>query len=325
MSSNPYAKQSQMWPLAEAVRAYVAPVNRNTESSVPFDPASQGEFDLDLPPQPFLDLGWIENFRRTSATQYQTLRTGPDSKLTTQFRADFDAGVEFDLPNWGKLQMAVAGGGQQINVLATSIASAPQSSGGTPIPAVYVQDGGSVIELPLAADALANFQVGDMVAVDWDYSGQTGYIGSGPAGAFLASALDAPSHVDLVRRVTFNVSRVSNKSATSLMLGQKLIGGLETGMGVQKISALLDREGGSYFQEWAALFVVVGGTGGRACYYYPRLQAAASAGETQKNLEGPLFSNMLHAKLRAMPSTDPNDGDTVLCYRSYFPARNAKV
>ena len=34
MSSNPYAKQSQMWPLAEAVRAYVAPVNRNTESSV---------------------------------------------------------------------------------------------------------------------------------------------------------------------------------------------------------------------------------------------------------------------------------------------------
>ena len=214
---------------------------------------------MDLPPQPFLDLGWIENFRRTSATQYQTLRTGPDSKLTTQFRAEFDAGVEFDLPNWGKLQMALSGGGQQINVLATSIASAPQSSGGIPVPAVYVQDGGSVIELPLAADALESFQIGDVVAVDWDYTGQSGYIGSGPAGAFLASALDAASHLDVVRRVTFNVSRVSNKSATSLILGQKLIGGMQTGMGVQKVSALLDREGGSYFQEWAALFVVVGG------------------------------------------------------------------
>jgi hypothetical protein len=325
MSSNLYARQSQMWPLAEAVRGYVAPVDRNTGSSVPFDPSSQGEFDLDLPPQPFLDLGWIENFRRTSATEYQTLRTGPDSTLTAQFRGEFDAGVEFDLPNWGKLQMALAGGGQQINVLATSIASAPRSSGGVPIPAVYVGDGSSVIELPLAADALASFQIGDMVAVDWDYSGQAGYIGSGPPGSFLAAALDAPSHVDLIRRGTFNVSRGSNKTATSLILGEELIGGVQTGMGVQKVAALLDREGGSYFQEWAALFVVAGGTGGRGCYYYPRLQAAASTGETQKDVEGPLFSNMLHAKLRALPTTDPNDGETVLCYRSYFPARNARV
>ena len=28
MSGNPYAKQSQMWPLAEAVRAYVVPIDR---------------------------------------------------------------------------------------------------------------------------------------------------------------------------------------------------------------------------------------------------------------------------------------------------------
>ena len=90
MSSNPYAKQSQMWPLAEAVRAYIAPVDRNTGTSLPFDPSAQGEFDLDLPPQPFVDLGWVENFQRTSATKYETLRTGPQSTLATQFRAEFD-------------------------------------------------------------------------------------------------------------------------------------------------------------------------------------------------------------------------------------------
>ncbi len=84
-------------------------------------------------------------------------------------------------------------------------------------------------------------------------------------------------------------------------------------MGVQKVAALLDREGGTYFQEWAARFVVVGGTGGRACFYYPRLQAAASTSEEQREIETPLFSSMLHAKLRAMPSVDPNDGETVLC------------
>jgi len=325
MSSNPYAKQSQMWPVAEAARAYVAPIDRSTGASVPFDPSAQGEFDLDLPPVPFLDLGWVENFQRSSATKYETLRVGPQSTLTTQFRTQFDAGVEFDMPNWGKLQMALAGGGQQINVLATPVSSPVQSSGGTPIPAVYVQDGATMYELPLTPDALTNFRIGDMVAVDWDYQGQAGYLGSGAPGTYLGAGLDAVSHVDLVRRVTFNVSRVSNMTSDSLVLGERLIGGAQTGMGVQKIAALLDREGGSYFQEWAALFVVVGGTGGRTCFYYPRLQAAASTSEVQREIEKPLFSNMLHAKLRAMPSIDPNDGETVLCYRSYFPAKTARV
>lgn len=325
MISNPNARRSQMWPLAEAVRAYVVPIERNSGTSVPFDPSAQGEFDLDLPPVPFLDLGWVENFQRTSATKYETLRTGPQSKLTAQFRAQFDAGVEFDLPSWGKLQMALAGGGQQINVLATPTTSAVQCSGGIAFPAVYVQEGATALELPLAADQLDNFRVGDMVAVDWDYKGETGYVGSGAPGAFVATAMDAASHVDFVRRVTFNVSRVANKSPNSLFLGQRLIGGAQTGMGVQKVAALLDREGGTYFQEWAALFVVVGGTGGRACFYYPRLQAAASTSEVRQEIEKPLFSSMLRAKLRALPTVDPNDGETVLCYRSYFPARTAMV
>ena len=120
------------------------------------------------------------------------------------------------------------------------------------------------------------------------------------------------------------MSRVANKTPYSLFLGQRLIGAALTGMGVQKIAALLDREGDTYFQEWAALFVVVGSTGGRACFYYPRLQAAASSSEVRQEVEAPLFNSMLHAKLRALPTFDPNDGETVLCYRSYFPARAAK-
>lgn len=325
MSSNLNTKRSQMWPLAEAVRAYVAPIDRNSGASVPFDPSAQGEFDLDLPPVPFLDVGWVENFQRTSATKYETLRTGPQSTLTAQFRAQFDAGVEFDLPNWGKLQMAVAGGGQQINVLATPTTSPVLCSGGIPFPAVYVQDGASIVELPLATNQLANFQVGDMVAVDWDYRGETGYVGTGAPGGYLAAPLDVGTHVDFIRRVTFNISRVASKSESSLYLAQRLIGGAQAGMGVQKIAALLDREGDTYFQEWAALFVVVGGPGGRACFYYPRLQAAASTSEVCQQVEAPLFNAMLHAKLRALPTVDPNDGESVLCYRSYFPARTAGV
>ena len=77
MSSNPYAKRSQMAPAARAVRAYAAPVNRLTGLFAAFDPASQGQFDLDSPPSPFIDLGWVENFRRSAGTKYEALRTGP--------------------------------------------------------------------------------------------------------------------------------------------------------------------------------------------------------------------------------------------------------
>ncbi len=53
MSTNPLAKRSQMAPAARAVRAYVAPVDRVPAAiTTAFDPAAQGQFDLDSPPSP---------------------------------------------------------------------------------------------------------------------------------------------------------------------------------------------------------------------------------------------------------------------------------
>ena len=63
---------------------------------------------------------------------------------------------------------------------------------------------------------------------------------------------------DFIRRVTFNVSRVSSKTPTSLLLAQPLIGPPTSGMGVQRVVAFVDREGSSFFQEWSGLFVIVG-------------------------------------------------------------------
>ena len=94
-------------------------------------------------------------------------------------------------------------------------------------------------------------------------------------------------------------------------------------MSVQRILAFVDREGSSFFQEWSGLFVVPSDSGGRACFYYPRLQVAAGGHETRHELAAPLFGHMLHASLRALPASDANDGETVLCYRSYFPAQGA--
>jgi hypothetical protein len=325
MSSNPYAKRSQMAPAARAVRAYAAPVNRATGLIAAFDPAGQGQFDLDSPPVPFIDLGWVENFQRTALTKYEALRTGPGANITVQYRTQPEARLEFDLPSWGKLQLALSGGTQQMNVLAEIPTTMPEPSGGTPLPASPVQPGSTQTELVLTPYQLSNFSVGDIVAVDLDYTGTTGYLGSGAPGTYLLSPVTMGSMIDFVRRITFNVSRVSAVTSSALLLAEPLLVPPTAGMGVQKVVAFVDREGSSFFQEWSGLFVVAPDSGGRSCFFYPRLQPVASAAETRQEFAAPLFSHMLHVSLHALPTADSNDGETVLCYRSYFPAANAAV
>jgi hypothetical protein len=325
MSTEQYAKRSQMLPLGRAVRAYVAPIERNSGHFVPFDPSVQSQFELDAPPPPFLDLGWVENLQRKSATKYEALRNGTHAAVSAQYRGQPDASVEFDFQCWGKLQMAVAGGSQEMNVLASKLTSVPQGSGGDAIEASYAQDGSNDVAIVLDPGEMSKYSIGDMVAVDWDYGGAVGYIGSGAPAAYLATALDPAAQKDYTRRVTFNLSRVKGKTTNQLALAQRLIGRISTGMGVQKVVAFVDREGGSYFQEWSGLFLVPGDSGGRICFYYPRLQPVTSTSESKQPWSEPVFNTMLHANLRALPTTDPNDGETVLCYRSYFPGTFAAV
>jgi hypothetical protein len=317
-------KRSQMAPVARAVRAYIAPVGRPSGPITAFDPAAQGQFDLDAPPQPWLDLGWVENFQRTAATKYEVLRRGAVGNITVQYRTHPEARLEFDLTAWGKLQMALAGGTQMMNALAVIPDGQLQGSGGTPIPASPLQSGSTASSLVLTTDQLGLFHVSDIVAVDADYTGQTGYLGAGAPAAYLASPLDPGTHQDFLRRVTFNISRVAAKTSSALTLAPPLLTDpVVPGMSVQRVIAFVDREGSSFFQEWSGLFVVAADSGGRACFYYPRLQVAASSHEARQELAAPLFSHLLHASLRALPASDANDGETVLCYRSYLPAKGA--
>jgi len=325
MSVQMFAKRSQMTPLGQGVRVYAVPIDRNSGFSVAFDPAAQGQFDLDNPSPPFLDLGWVQNFQRKSTTKYDTLRNGTHATVSTQYRSQPEALVEFDFESWGKIQMALAGGTQEMNVLATPNTSLPQGSGGAAIPASYALDGSADYKVVLDPGEVGKYNIGDMVAVDFDYTGTTGYIGSGVSAAYLSTALDPGTHKDYGRRVTFNLSRVSSKTNNQIGLTQRLIASAQTGMGVQKVVAFVDREGASYFQEWAVLFVIPSDAGGRICIYYPRLQPSQSSSEQRAEWNAPTFNTMLHVSLRALPTTDANDGETVLCYRSYFPTEYAAV
>jgi hypothetical protein len=142
--------------------------------------------------------------------------------------------------------------------------------------------------------------------------------------------------------VTFNVGRVAEVTTTSVLLSQALLGGAPAmGASAQVVVAFVDREGGSYFQEWSALFVAEEDSGGRVCFHYPRLgpnptgvvsssnargtSARGTSREGMVAIEGSLSSISLRASFLALPFNDPNDGQTVLCYRSYFPARLAEA
>jgi hypothetical protein len=110
--------------------------------------------------------------------------------------------------------------------------------------------------------------------------------------------------------------------------------------------AFVDREGGSFFQEWSALFVAEEESGGRVCFHYPRLSPTTSIQtsirlnvnaptqtgavkvfqrEEDVEIVKPIAALALRAAFMALPHTDENDGQTVVCYRSYFPAGMAAV
>lgn len=337
MSTQPLSLRPSMVPLAGRVRAYCAPVDREAGSPTIFDPAREGLFSLDAPPAPWLDLGWIENLHRSAGTRVRPLRGGGKGSAVGQFRQNLEARVEFDFREWGKLQMALAGGSQHMNALAADPGGSAAPSGGTALPAVPLQAGSTAMQLVVGAAAVSSFSVGDIVAVDDDYASQTGYVGSGLAAAYVRDPADVSGDADYIRRVTFNLGRVASITTDALLLAQPLLGGVPLATAaVQRVIAFLDREGGSFFQEWSALFVIPEDSGGRICFYYPRLQPTGApesitdAGvlrpqEAEFQVGAPLEGHSLRAMFLALPASDPNDSEEVVCYRSYFPAASAAL
>ena len=306
-----------MPPAIRRVRAYFAPVNRTAGQPTIFDPAQNGGFALDAPPSPWVDLGWIQGFTRASGTVIAPLRSGAPATTQSQARTEIEATVHFSFEGWGKLQVSLAAGTQQMNLLATAAGAGLAGSGGTAVPATALLAGSTATTLNVGASAAAAFPVGGLLAVDLDYAaGQTGFVGSGVSGAYLRAAV---SDVDYVRRVTLNVGRVTAVSNGVLTLEAPLPAGVPTmAMKVSAVAGFCDREGSSFFQEWSALFAGEGQQGERVIWHYPRLQAMSGIAETAAAGAGGYQALRLAGAFRALPVADPVDGENVVCFRSYL-------
>ena len=121
--------------------------------------------------------------------------------------------------SWTKLTMALATGSQHMNVLAAASDATLAADG------AHGRAGSDSAERldkridPAGVVDAAKFTVGSIVAVDVDYTGQTGYVGCPVAGAYVRQAL---TDVDYIRRVTFNVALVAQVAPTGLDAGRAI-------------------------------------------------------------------------------------------------------
>ena len=310
-------------PVTRRVRAYFAPVNREAAAPTVFDAAQMGAFALATPPAPWVDLGWCSKFARKSGAGTKNgvvaLTTGAPAMVQSQVRTLVEATVSLEFESWGKLQLALAAGSQQMNLLETATGAAANGSGGIAEAAVPLATGSTATSLNVGA-AAAQFTVGGLVAVDEDYVAQVGFVGSGVSAAYVSSPGSVNNDINYIRRVTLNVARVTAIANNTLQLGAPLLAGAPpSGMQVSSLVGFVDREGGGFFQEWSGLFVMDGEQGDRVIYHYPRLQAMQGSAEVVEVLAGPLERVKLAGAFRALPVKDANDGETVLCFRSYLP------
>jgi hypothetical protein len=314
-------------PTRRRVRGYFAPVNRATKVPTIFDVAAQGGFELDAPPAPWISIGWIQRLTRKASSKTVPVLNGIPATTLEQVRESVTAEVSLEFLSWTKLTMALATGSQHMNVLAVQDGVTPEATGGSAVPAIAVLGGSSPTHIALASADAALFVAGATVAIDVDYTGQTGFVGSGVAGAYVRKPLN---DIDYIRRITFNVGLVSEVSSSGLTLAAALPSGApQTGSKLQSVTGFVDREGGSFYQEWSALFVVEGTQHERVFFHYPRLQCMSGADEAinplAANENSGIARVLLKGNFTALPVNDPLDGERVLSYRSFLPAPKALI
>jgi hypothetical protein len=312
MSTPALVMQPGLPPAVRRVRGYFAPVNRLTSVPAAFDAATVASFDVDAPPAPWVDLGWITGFARTSGTKLQVVESGAPGTVLLQGRQSLGATLSMTFERWSKLTMALTCGAQQINVL---------QANANPVAIAAASSTATFLSTPNGAGTI---QAGDMIAVDADYGGQTGYLGAGASAAYLTTAIATDVH--WIRRMTLNVGRVTAVAAAGLQLTEPLLAGVPAqGMQAQSIAALQDREGGTFFQEWSGLFCMQGEQGDALFFYYPRLQTTVGPTEAVEPIAAPLSQLLLNGQFVALPVIDSVDGSQVCCYRTYLPCANAQV
>ncbi len=113
-----------------------------------------------------------------------------------------------------------------MNLLSAASGGVLGADGAVAATAVVVQSGSTGSSIVLVAADAAKFTAGSKIAVDVDYTGQTGYVGTPIAGAYVRQPL---TDVVYIRRVTYQCSARFAVSSTGLTLAEPLPAGVRCG------------------------------------------------------------------------------------------------
>ncbi len=310
--------------IASSVRAWFAPVDRTSDLPVPFNPASMGRFNLHTPPAGWWSAGCILDLKRTAVSAVTPVWSGAPAAVKTQVSATVGEEVEFTLVGWTRVGLSLSSGTEVLNLFQPTGSGVTTPSGGAAALVESLLPGSTATVLQLQVGSAV--QVGDLVVVDVDYTGQTGFLGSGGSGTFVPSV---PASLDLhmVRRFSCNVGLVLSINGTAATLAVPLPAGAPaSAMRLSRLSGFTGRTGGAFLPEWSALFVLDGVQGDRLLLHYPRLQPAGGASREVIDMLAPGVERWRPStRLRALPVTDANGDTPALCFRTYLPAAMRQV
>ena len=343
----------------------LAVTTNNTSTGVSvYDLIATGAFNENTPPAGWSDLGWTKNFKITPGSKIGSIASGYRGAIRAKYRGEVGETFSLDFAEMSHMAYKIATGAQVFNLLKSTASPSsigPLSSSGTAAVALgasgYVAAGtltGANSGLPtlyVPAGSGAQFAAGTMIVCDLDYNGTSfGFVGDSGA---IVSPFSLPADPDFIRKTSDYVATVAAVVAAgsggvpagqdALVLNQVFVGGGNnvTGVGgtptttlaagslakVQGITGYTAREGGTAITEWSAIFSMATVDDSQFVFYYPRVAPAGYGGFSAVNIPG-INADMnyeLPATFEAMAYDDPLDGETVVCYRAYFPRAGQQI
>ena len=311
-----------------------------------------GPFNTNNMPAGWYDVGWLNSFKITPRSKIGQIMSGYRGAVRQQIRGEVGEQCEFKFREHSRLAYKLATGSEVFNLLSGTglqtqgplsgsgsttyslgasgycAPGAPGSIGGAPT--LYVPSGQGT-----------NFALNDRIVCDVDFVASAfangGFAGSNGIPIYPNAA---PSDVDFIRKTSDFVSRVVSISTgvagqDALILSQPFMGGGSdannligpttpgAGSKIQKVEGWASREGGTYITEWSALFVLDAQDGDQLVYYYPHLSISQFRDISNWSIQNIGTTDTtgyeLDAVMEALAFDDPLDGETVVCYRAYYP------
>ena len=297
------------------------------------------------------DTGWIKEFKVSPQSKIGQVRSGYRGAVRAQYKGEIGEQFEFKFRESGRLQWKLSTGTTVYNLLysvgspgttgpvssAGSTAVAMGASGYIASGAVANYTGYATLYVPSGSGAA--FPANSYLVCDEDYNGtDSGVVGSN--GAFLFP--NATTDVDYIRKTSDFVARVVAvvtglpAGQDALILDQPFVGGGSpaatngtppTTSKVQRIVGWSAREGGTFIQEWSGLFITDTVDGAQIAFYYPHVSISQFRGLNPWAIENigntEMTGNELDCMFEALAYDDPEDGETIVGYRAFYP--NARV